>query len=91
MLGRPNDVPSKSTNCSGFKNVLWEKKEESRTVRSIGEVANHIINAANHDDMKSKYLLLYNAEIQELFHKKELQKFSAAIDKALSLDACKID
>ena len=76
-----------------FKNLIQGEKEGiqefSRRIRSIGEVANHNMNAATRDDRNRQQFIdgLYDAEIQELLLREDPQNFSAAINRALSLDA----
>ena len=76
-----------------FKNLIQGEKEGiqefSRRIRSIGDVANHNMNAATRDDMNREQFIdgLYDAEIQELLLREDPQNFSAAINRALSLDA----
>ena len=47
------------------------------------------MNAATRDDMNREQFIdgLYDAEIQELLLREDPQNFSAAINRALSLDA----
>ena len=76
-----------------FKNLIQGEKEGiqefSRRIRSIGEVTNHNMNAATRDDMNREQFIdgLYDAELQELLLREDPQNFSAAINRALSLDA----
>ena len=76
-----------------FKNLIQGEKEGiqefSRRIRSIGEVAKHNTNSATRDDMNWEQFIdgLYDAEIQEVLLREDPQNFSAAINRALSLDA----
>ena len=76
-----------------FKNLIQGEKEGiqefSRRIRSIGEVANHNMNAATRDDMNREQFIdgLYDVEIREFLLREDPQNFSAAINRALSLDA----
>ena len=76
-----------------FKNLIQSEKEGiqefSRRIRSIGEIANHNMNAATRDDINREQFIdgLYDAEIQEPLLREDPQNLSAAINRALSLDA----
>ena len=86
-------IRNQRTARAEFKNLIQGEKEGiqefSRRIRSIGEVANHNMNAATRDDMNREQFIdgLYDAEIQELLLREDPQNFSAAINRALSLDA----
>ena len=60
-----------------FKNLIQGENEGiqefSRRIRSIGEVANHNMNAATRDDMNREQFIdgLYDAEIQEILLKED--------------------